>query len=128
MRQELGHVVDTANTAADRERNEDLVGRTRDRIEKDGPMLRGSRDVEKDDLVRPLAVIEGSQLRRVACIAQVLEANALDDATVIDVEAGDYSLCGHGSISRRGPRSFRTRAGRQVRSSRDGTEIGRAHV
>ncbi len=43
-------------------------------------MVRGSRDVEKDDLVRPLAVIEGSQLRGVAGVAQVLEANALDDA------------------------------------------------
>ncbi len=183
--QELRHVVDAANTAADRERNEDLVGRARDRIKKNGAMVRGSRDVEKDDLVRPLAVIEGSQLRGVAGVAQVLEANAFDDAAVIDVEARDYAFRRHlsqclvpevrrifaapaagakettstrGSASRRcvteraqestpasapkapgrlgqrrckellgqdtirrGPRSFRTRAGRRGRSSRDGT-------
>src|SRR4029077_11189530 len=95
--------------------------RARNRVEEDGAVVRRRRDVEEDDLVRPLAVVKGRQFRGVAGIAQVLEANALDDAAVIDVEARDYAFCGHQSISRTGLRSFRKRAGRLGRSFRDGT-------
>ena len=46
-------------------------------------------DVEEHELVGALGVVAGGQLDRVAGVAQVDEVHALDDAAVVDVEAGD---------------------------------------
>ena len=95
MGQQLRHVVHAAHAAADRKRNEDLVGGPFDRVEQDLPRVGGRGDIEEDDLVRALAVVDGCKLGRITGVTEVLEAHALDDATVGDVEAGDDALGRH---------------------------------
>ncbi len=57
-------------------------------------LVRG-RDVEEDELVGPLGVVAGSELDRIARVAQADEVRALDDAPGVDVEAGDDALQCH---------------------------------
>ena len=52
-------------------------------------------DVEEDELVGALGVVERGQLDRVAGVADVDEARALDDAAGVDVQAGDDALVVH---------------------------------
>ena len=52
----------------------------------------GRGDVEDHQLVRPLGLVAHRALDRIAGVADVREADALDDAAVADVEAGDDAL------------------------------------
>ena len=52
-------------------------------------------DVEEDELVGARRVVARRQLDRVARVAQVDEAGALDDAPAVDVEARDDALGVH---------------------------------
>ena len=72
-------VGDLAHAAADRERHEHLVGRAARQLDDRGALVRRRRDVEEDELVGALAVVERRQLDRVAGVADVDEARALDD-------------------------------------------------
>jgi len=47
------------------------------------------RDVEKDKFVGAAFAVEGGQFDRIAHVTQLHEADALDDATVRDVQAGN---------------------------------------
>ena len=80
-------VVDRADPAADRERDEDVVGgppgELDDRV---AALVRGG-DVEEDELVGALGVVARGELDRIARVADVDEVRALDDAPVVDVEA-----------------------------------------
>ena len=49
----------------------------------------GGRDVEKDQLVGALLIIQARLFDRVARIAQVHKVDAFDDASILDIEAGD---------------------------------------
>ena len=95
----VGHRPDAA---ADRERDEDVVGRSPgERHDRLAPLVR-SGYVEKDQLVGALGVVALGQLNRIPRVAQADEVGALDDATGVDVEAGDDSLQDHGhSLDRR---------------------------
>jgi hypothetical protein len=53
------------------------------------------RDVEEHQLVGPLDVVREGGLDRIAGVAQVDEPHALDDATILHVEAGDDALGQH---------------------------------
>jgi len=50
------------------------------------------RDIEEDELVGALRVVRERGLDRVARVAQVHEADTLDDPAVLDVEARDDAL------------------------------------
>src|SRR5690606_8818555 len=54
-------------------------------------VARRRRDVEERQLVGTLRVVPRGELDRVARVAQVLEVHALDDASGVDVEAGDHA-------------------------------------
>src|SRR5262249_20805917 len=54
--------------------------------------LVGGGDVQKHELVGALTVIVRSQLDGVAGVADIDEFDALDDATAVDVQAGNYAL------------------------------------
>ena len=56
----------------------------------------GGGDVEEGDLVGALAVVAARDLDRVAGVAQLGEIDALDDAAVGDVQAGDDAFGEHG--------------------------------
>ena len=81
----------------DGERDEHLLGRARDHVERRGTALERGGDVEEDELVAAFPVVVRGELDRVAGVAQLLEAGALHHATRVDVEAGHDALReGHG--------------------------------
>ena len=85
-------VVDGADAAADRERDEDVVGGApRELGDRLAPLVRRG-DVEEDELVRALDVVALGQLHGVAGVADVDEVRALDDASGVDVQARDDAL------------------------------------
>ena len=82
-------VVHRAHSAADGQRDEDLLGGARHDLDGGGPALVGGGDVEEGQLVGTLGVVELGQLDGVTRVAEALEVHALDDAPGVDVEAGD---------------------------------------
>ena len=87
--QQRAHVLDAAHAAADGHRHEADLGGAGDDVEDDAAVLVARRDVEEAELVGAGGVIGARRLDRVAGVGEVDEADALDDAPVLDVEAGD---------------------------------------
>ncbi len=56
-------------------------------------------DVEEAELVGALAVVARRDLDRIAGVAQVDEADALDDAAALDVEAGNDAAREHRQLA-----------------------------
>ncbi len=94
--QEVADVVGGAHAAADGQRHEaDFRGAAHD-VEQNAAVLVARGDVEEAELVRARPVVGDRALDRIARVAQVDEVDALDDAAVLDVEAGDDAgLEGH---------------------------------
>ena len=82
-------VVDGAHPAPDGERDEDLLGRAGDDVVHRRAVAAARRDVEEGQLVGALLAVAAGELDGVAGVPQVLEVDALDDPTVVDVEARD---------------------------------------
>lgn len=78
-------IADGADAAAHRERDEHLVGGAFDHVHHGGPARAGRGDIEEREFVGALAVVAFGQFDGIAGVAQVLEIDALDDATVVDV-------------------------------------------
>src|SRR5699024_1484157 len=89
--QQLVHVVRGTHAAADGQRDEDLLRRAAHHLDHGVPAAGRGGDVEEGELVGPLGTVTGGELHRVARIAQVLEVDPLDDASRVDVQAGDDS-------------------------------------
>ena len=83
--------LDGAHAAADRERNEDLVGSARDDVDDRVAAVGGRGDIKEHELVGAFAVIERGQLDGIAGVAQIDELDALDDAAIGHVQAGNDS-------------------------------------
>ena len=96
--EQVAHVLQLAHAAADGERHEHRLGRARHHVEDDLAPLVRRRDVEEGQLVGALLVVALRDLDRVAGVAQADEVDALDDAAVLDVEAGDDALGQHGTV------------------------------
>src|SRR5256884_4620731 len=90
-----------------RSRHVDALGRAPRDLEHDLAGLVRGRDVEEDELVGALRVIRERGFDRVARVAQVHEAHALDDATVLDVETRDDPLREHYCRGGSGPAADR---------------------
>src|SRR5438270_751206 len=84
--------LDAAHAAADGERDEERLGDAMDGVERGAFSRIGRGDVEDHQLVRPLGLVAHRALDRIAGVADVREADPLDDAAVADVEAGDDAL------------------------------------
>src|SRR5699024_7144792 len=82
-------VVDLAHSPADGQRDEDGLGAALDHVAGGGAAVGGGGDVEEAELVGTGGAVGGGELDGVAGIAEVGEVHALDDASVVDVEAGD---------------------------------------
>ena len=89
-------VGDRADPAADRERDEQLVGDPAGELDDGGALVGGRGDVEQHELVGTRRVIVCGQRHRVAGVAQIDERDPLDHAPAVDVEAGDHALVVHG--------------------------------
>ena len=82
-------ILDRAHAAADGERHEAGLGGAPHHVEHDAAVLVARGDVEEGELVGAGFVIGDGRGDRIAGIAQVDEIDALDDAAVFDVEAGN---------------------------------------
>src|SRR5699024_8504234 len=89
--QQLVHVAGGAHPAADGQRDEDLLCGAADHVDHGVAAAGGGGDVEEGELISSLGAVPGGQLDRVPSIAEIFEVDALDDATRVDVQAGDDS-------------------------------------
>ena len=115
-RQELADVLDGAHAAADGERHEAGFRRARHHVEDDVAVLVARGDVEEGQFVGAGRVIGDRRLDRIAGVAQIDELDALDDAAVLHVEAGNDADLEHGSGRR--PRGGSAQAPRRHRAGR----------
>ena len=86
------HVLDRADAAADRERDEDLRGAVARDIDHRAAVVARGRDIEEDELIRSLLVVTGSELDGIARVAQSDKVRALDDTPVLDVKTRDNAF------------------------------------
>jgi len=102
-------VVQRPDPAADGDRHEAHLRRPPDHVQDDPAPLVTGRDVEEDQLVRPLQLVTGGDLDRVAGVAEVDEVGPLDHSALVHVKARNDPLGQHdakgapiGPSSRRG--------------------------
>src|SRR5262249_1507869 len=93
--QQRADILDAADAAAHGQRHEAHLGRPADDVQEDAAVLVAGRDIQEDQLVGPLGVVTGRHVDRIARVPEVHEVRALDDTTVVDVEAGDDPLGQH---------------------------------
>ena len=74
--------------AADRERDEDVVGAAAGQVDDRVALLVRGGDVEEHELVGALGLVALGELHGVAGVADVDEVRALHDAALVHVEAG----------------------------------------
>ncbi len=82
-------ILHRPNPAPDTIRNKHLFRHPRRILEHHLPIIRRSRNIQKHQLVRPLARIKRRPLHRVPRVAQVDELRALNHSAVLHVEAGN---------------------------------------
>ncbi len=95
------HARQVAKAAAHGIGNGQLLGRMRRHLDSRRTVVARGGNVQKDDLVRTLAVVGTRQLHRIARIAQAHKVDALDHAAVLDVQAGNHAFGKHGLLSPR---------------------------
>ena len=83
-------VLDRPHAAADRERDEDVVGAAA-QLGDGLALLVRCRDVEEDDLVCALVLVAHGELDGIPRVAQVHELDALHHAALVHVEARDHA-------------------------------------
>ena len=93
------HLVDRADAAADRQRDEDLAGGPLDDLEERRPTLGCRRDVEVDELVGAFRRVATGEGRWIALVDEIDEAGPLDDAAVRHVETGDDPAAEHQPVT-----------------------------
>ena len=106
-----------AHAAADGERHETGFRGTPHHVEHDAAVFVARGDVEESQLVGAGLVIGDRGLDRIAGIAQVDEIDALDDAAVLHVEAGNDADLEHGSAAARASRISASAAAASSRPS-----------
>ena len=94
--QQLADVLDSAHAATHRERHEAALRRALDDGEDGVAVLVAGRDVEEAQLVGAGLIVGRGRLDGIAGVLEVDEVDALDDAPVLDVEAGDEADLEHG--------------------------------
>jgi len=98
--QQAAHIIHRADAAAHGEGDKDGVSHAAHHVDHDVAVLVARGDIQKDQLVRALAVIHLRLLHRVAGIAQFQEIDPLDHAAVLDIKAWDDAFCQHTTVLR----------------------------
>ena len=88
-------IADGAHAAANRQRHKAGFRRATDHIQHDAAIFVGRGDIEEAQLVGAGRVIGHRRLHGIASVAQVDEIDALDDPSILDVEAGDDAHLEH---------------------------------
>ena len=93
--QQAANLPQARDTAADGEGDEYLFGYAGRHVQQGrAPLVRGV-DVQQHQLVCPSRVVRARAFHRIARVADGDEVDALDDAPVPDVQAGDNALGQH---------------------------------
>ena len=85
-------IVHRADAAAHRQRNKDVFGDLLHRVYCGFAAVGAGGDIEKADLIGALFVIAHGDFYRVTSIADIDEIDALDDAPVVHIQAGNNTL------------------------------------
>src|SRR5690606_6702191 len=86
---DVGNFIDAA---ADGQWDEQFFSGTADNFEQRAPPFGRSGDVEENNLVGAFRLVTLRQLDGIAHVAQILEAGAFDDASILHIQADDYSF------------------------------------
>jgi len=97
--QESGDILNLADAATYRQRNEYLIGNGLDHWKNQVPLIGGRRDVQECDLVSSLSVITLGHLHRIARVAEIDKVGALDHPPCIHIETGNDAFGQHGTRS-----------------------------
>ena len=97
--QQLSYVLGRPDAAAHGQRHEADFRRAADDVEQDAAILVARRDVEKAEFVRARLVVGDRALHGISGVAQIDEVDALDDAAVLHVEAGNDAGLEHYSAA-----------------------------
>ena len=92
------HVFDVANSPADGEGNEHLLGDALDNVHHRVAVVGRGGDVEEHELVGTFGVIARRELDGVPRVADLDESHTLHHATGVDIEARDHSDGEHAAI------------------------------
>jgi hypothetical protein len=92
------NVVNAAHAAAHGEGDEHLRGHGLDHVQDQVAAVGGGGDVQEGQFVGALLVVAGSDLDRVARVAQGHEVHAFDDPAASDVEAGNDAFGEHAAV------------------------------
>src|SRR5213593_1777292 len=92
------NVVDIAQAASYRKRDIDAVGNASDHLCNDIPAVRRGGNVEKYQFIRAFFRITQTAFNGIARIAEVHKMNALDDAPIFDIKAGNNPLSEHSPV------------------------------
>ena len=96
--QHAAGVLDRADSPADGERDEHLLGDLLDDVQRRVASVARRGDVEEHELVGAFRVVTRRELDRIAGVADADEVDALDDAARVDVEARDHADGEHAAI------------------------------
>ncbi len=88
-------IVERTNSSAHRERHEELARGAANCLDQRLALLMRGGDVEQDNFVGAVGGVQGSQFGGIACIADVHELHAFDDASGVAVETGNDALGQH---------------------------------
>jgi hypothetical protein len=99
--QQPANILDSAHAATNRQRHEAGLCRPRHHVEDDVAVLVAGGDVEEAQLVGAGLVIDLRLFHRIARITQAHKVDALHDASVLHIEAGNDPNLQHQAPSRR---------------------------
>jgi hypothetical protein len=85
-------ILQGPNAATDRERNKYLAGDLLNGVNCGVPFFVTGGDIEKGNLVSARLVIAAGNLYRVSSITDADEIHALDNTTLVNIEAGNNAL------------------------------------
>src|SRR5205807_1620231 len=97
------NIFNRANSAADRQRTKTLLGRATDDVNQRASSFVAGGDVQKTEFIGALSVVARRDFDWIAGVAQPFEVDALDDASVFDIQAGNEALGEHRSKNNRFP-------------------------
>ncbi len=106
--QQLAHIFHRAHAATHGERHEAARRRARHHVKQRVAGIGGSRDIQEGQFIGAGSIIMRRLLHRIAGIAQIDKIDALDDAAILHVEAGnDADLEAHAASRKAAAGSIR---------------------
>src|SRR5437764_3377628 len=91
-------ILNAAYTATNGDRNKYLFRGPAHNIKHRGTIFKRSRNIEKNNLIRPFAIVKSGKLYGITGITQVNKVDALDNTSRRHIQTGDDALGQHSSL------------------------------